>query len=111
MSTALKPKRSRFSRASYLALPYLAYYLASHFVIHFVDPTPATAEWIWTVLYLTWMPAAVPFGLFIPVIDGPTTEGVVLEAICSILDVYIWAWLFARQLWPCDQRYDKQGKT
>ena len=106
-----KPKRSRFSRTSYFALPYLAYYLASHFVIHFVEPAPETAEWIMAVLYLTWAPASVPFVPFIPVIDGPTTERVVLEAILSILDIYIWAWLLACNFGWNDQQHDMQGKT
>lgn len=94
MSASPPTERRLLSPVSYLALPYIAFLVVSWMVSLYC--TPEKLAWIRFLLALTWLPASLPIGVFVFGVGTPNEVVIVLQVLCVIGDVYLWAWLITK---------------
>lgn len=94
MSASPSTERRLLSPVSYLALPYLAFLVVSWMVSQYC--IPEKLAWIRFLLVLTWLPASLPFGVFVFGTGTPNEVVIVLQILCVVGDVYFWAWLITK---------------
>lgn len=94
MSSSPPRDRRYFSPISYLALPYIAFFVVSWEVSQCC--IPEKLAWIRIILALTWLPATLPFAVLIFGTGVPNVLMMVLQVLFVVGDVYLWAWLITK---------------
>lgn len=94
MSSSPPRDRRYFSPVSYLALPYITYFVISWEMSQCC--IPEKLDWIRFILVLTWLPAGFPLAVLVLGTGVPNVTTMILQVVLGVGDVYFWAWLITK---------------